>query len=527
MKAVILAVAAAVLIALPAPARAAQGEVTVVEGVHFSNPALRIGQDYTLKAGDSAREVVVIAGDATIEGRVDSDVVVIFGKAQLAGTAVIEGSLVIVGGTASIGEGAQVHEDLFVLGGYEGAPGFSAGGQHTVIGTAAVGTWFRTLVPWLTHGLLWGRPIVPWLPWVWAVAGVFFLISLLLNMVFDVPVRAATVPLRATPLSAFMTGLLVMLLAGPMCFVLAISVIGIAVVPFVLCALLVAALLGKVAFARWIGMSVFRQEDIENRAQSFRSFLLGSAIMCVAYMIPVLGLVTWTMAGVFGLGASTLAFFSAYRRENPKKPKKVKFTPVEVPADAVAAPGSAASLEAVAENRAAAPMAADANADIPLTAMPMADAVVEEPRAYVAAAAAPAGSAGVLMFPRGAFLERLAAFTLDFILIVIVAQVLDLDRHVDAPLGRVGLLLAVAYHVGFWTWRGTTLGGIICNLRVVRVDGRPMQFAEALVRSLTGVFSLAVLGLGFLWIVWDPERQAWHDRVAGTYVVKVPRAYPI
>jgi uncharacterized RDD family membrane protein YckC len=38
---------------------------------------------------------------------------------------------------------------------------------------------------------------------------------------------------------------------------------------------------------------------------------------------------------------------------------------------------------------------------------------------------------------------------------------------------------------------------------------------------------MAALGLGGLWILRDPERQAWHDRIAGTYVVKVPRNWPI
>jgi uncharacterized RDD family membrane protein YckC len=36
-----------------------------------------------------------------------------------------------------------------------------------------------------------------------------------------------------------------------------------------------------------------------------------------------------------------------------------------------------------------------------------------------------------------------------------------------------------------------------------------------------------VLGLGCLWILKDPERQAWHDKIAGTYVVKVPRNWPL
>jgi uncharacterized RDD family membrane protein YckC len=327
-----------------------------------------------------------------------------------------------------------------------------------------------------------------------------------LNLVFDAPVKAATVVLRATPLSTFMSGLLVMLLAGPVCLLLAVSVIGLAVVPFLMCALLIAAVLGKIAFARWIGMSVVHQEDADSRGQSVRSFLIGSAVMCIAYMIPVLGFVTWALAGVFGLGASTLAFMSAYRRENPKPPRKIKVAPVEPPPSA---PAPAAPSPSVAY---AAPAAAPA-AEEPLYA------AVATPAESVPVAAA----SELVVLPRAAFLDRLAAFSLDAILIIIAVQVLDFDRE----FARVGFLLALVYHVSFWTLKGTTLGGIICQLRLVRTDGAPVGFSEALVRGLTGIFSLAVFGLGFLWILKDPDRQAWHDRVAGTYVVKVPRNWPL
>jgi uncharacterized RDD family membrane protein YckC len=64
---------------------------------------------------------------------------------------------------------------------------------------------------------------------------------------------------------------------------------------------------------------------------------------------------------------------------------------------------------------------------------------------------------------------------------------------------------------------------MICQLRVVRLDGKRLEFPESLVRGLTGIFSLVVAGLGFLWMLWDVEGQTWHDRVAGTTVVKVPR----
>lgn len=500
---------AALALALSVPALPAAQEIDISIR-HWDNPALRIGQDYTLRANDTAREVVVIAGDAVIQGRVDRDVVVVLGKAQLASTAVIDGSFVVIGGTATIAEGAQVREDLFVAGGLESFAGFNPGGHHIVIGTAGMGDRLRAIVPWLTNGLLLGRPIVPGLPWVWTVAFVFFLVNLLINFVFDTPVRAAATTLRATPLSAFMTGLLVMLLAGPVCVLLAVSVVGIAVIPFVLCALLLAAVIGKVGFARWIGMTVLRPEEPESRGRAFASFVIGSVVICIAYMIPVLGLVTWTMAGIFGLGASTLAFFSAYRRENPRPPKKSKVPPpvepsapvppFDVPPDVAPATASAVPPPAQPE--------------------PLFAAVIPPPDAPPAATGA---SSDLVMLPRAAFLERLAAFALDVVLVIMLINIFDIDRDWESK----GLLIALVYHIGFWTWKGTTLGGIICQLRLVRIDGAMLRFADSLIRGLTGIFSLAVVGLGFFWILRDPDRQAWHDRVAGTYVVKVPRNWPI
>ena len=496
--------AVAVVAACAVAPVAAQVEVSINE---IDNPTVRVLQDYTLRAGDTARQLVVVGGDARIEGRVTEDVVVVLGKAEVASSAVIEGSLVVVAGSADIADGAKVNGDLVAIGGAQVPATFSAGGQQIVIGSTALGEQVRGLVPWLTHGLLLGRPIVPGLPWVWAIAGVFFFLNLLLNVLFDRPIGSCATTLRATPFSAFFAGLLVMLLIGPVCVLLAVSVIGIAVIPFVVCALLAAAILGRIAFARWIGMSLVHQADPVDRGQSLRSFLIGSAVMCLAYVIPFVGIVVWILAGVFGLGAATLAFYTSYRRENPRTRKPTPASPPPAP-----------PIEAL-------PLATPPPAEMPGSASFQS----LEPEAPPVAVAAPPPLAvrdTSLGFPKGTFSERLAALVLDVIVVAIVANFLDFDRY-GGPNERLFLLVALVYHVGFWTWRGTTLGGIICQLRVVRVDGKPLEFSEALVRGLTGVFSLAVVGLGFLWILRDPERQAWHDRVAGTYVVKVPRNYPI
>ena len=86
-----------------------------------------------------------------------------------------------------------------------------------------------------------------------------------------------------------------------------------------------------------------------------------------------------------------------------------------------------------------------------------------------------------------------------------------------------GFLVALAYFAGMWAWKGTTVGGVVLGLKVVRLDGRPVTFSVALVRGLGAALSVIVMFLGFLWIAWDPDKQGWHDRIAGTVVIRLPR----
>ena len=91
-------------------------------------------------------------------------------------------------------------------------------------------------------------------------------------------------------------------------------------------------------------------------------------------------------------------------------------------------------------------------------------------------AAAPA-VADLRTFPYATFLERIAAFALDLIVVIIAFRVLGIRGPDDE--GRFFLLL-IAYHVGFWAWKQTTVGGIICNLRLVRTDGGRLTEASVL-----------------------------------------------
>jgi uncharacterized RDD family membrane protein YckC len=127
-------------------------------------------------------------------------------------------------------------------------------------------------------------------------------------------------------------------------------------------------------------------------------------------------------------------------------------------------------------------------------------------------------SQGLAGYPRAAFLDRAAAFAIDCILVAVSSELLDWTNNDGS-----WLFLLLLYYIAFWAWKGTSLGGIIVGLKVTRTDGRELTFADALVRGLSGVLSLAALGIGCFWMLHDPEQQTWHDKIAGTLVVKAPR----
>lgn len=125
------------------------------------------------------------------------------------------------------------------------------------------------------------------------------------------------------------------------------------------------------------------------------------------------------------------------------------------------------------------------------------------------------GTAGEAALPRVGFWRRFIATALDALLVAAVAAIMSK--------GLLFLPFWFLYHVILWAWKGTTIGGIVFGLKIIREDGRPMSFAVAFVRVLASLFSLLALGLGFFWAGWSREKRAWHDTIAGTIVVQPAR----
>jgi len=98
-----------------------------------------------------------------------------------------------------------------------------------------------------------------------------------------------------------------------------------------------------------------------------------------------------------------------------------------------------------------------------------------------------------------------------------------LDRNPMA-LGAVGLLfgLAALYHFYMAGVLGQTLGLRLCGLRIISNRGITPGPARGLLRLLAICLSIAPAGLGWLWCLFDRERRALHDHLAGTYVIFDP-----
>jgi uncharacterized RDD family membrane protein YckC len=129
--------------------------------------------------------------------------------------------------------------------------------------------------------------------------------------------------------------------------------------------------------------------------------------------------------------------------------------------------------------------------------------------------------------PRASFLQRFGAALIDGILIAIVAVVLE------AAIGRsVGSLVALALGIAYYGWlegspSGQTVGKRALGIRVYDFRaGGPIGTSRGILRYFARILSAIPFFLGYFWMLWDAEKQTWHDKIAGSVVVPAS-AYPL
>jgi uncharacterized RDD family membrane protein YckC len=128
--------------------------------------------------------------------------------------------------------------------------------------------------------------------------------------------------------------------------------------------------------------------------------------------------------------------------------------------------------------------------------------------------------------PRASFGLRLVAAIIDGVILNIVSLVLYVVLK-SAGSG-LGLILGLAYFTYFeGSPSGQTPGKRVMGIRVIDFrTGGALGYGKALLRWVGRIVSTIVCLLGYLWMLWDNERQTWHDKIAETVVVPTS-AYPV
>jgi uncharacterized RDD family membrane protein YckC len=509
---------------------------------HQGNDVVNIGSDSLLPRGESADSVVSIFGSSTCEGDA-GDVVSIFGDNRITGAvsdsavavlgntyidSKVDGDAVTVLGSIELGPHAEIGGNVVAIGGtLQRDPAAIVHGsvQNIIAGHFGSVGWLRS---WIQHCLLYGRPLAlePGLGWAWKLAFAFLALYAALALLFRDGLIRCVQTFEAQPGQSVLAALIAMLLTPVLVVLLFVTVIGIPAVPFVVFGLFCAGLFGKAVMLAWLGRRITGRQGQGSVSHPAVAVLIGGLLVLMLYLVPVIGFLVYKLLGILGLGAVVYTVLLTIRAH-----QAAKVTPAAAPAEPAAPgpipkpgptpspapdppPAAVAAFSATAAASAAPEAATSRETGAAPSAGP-ADTPGQPGPATAAAARQPVSAA----LPRAGFWIRMAALLLD---VVLVGFFMSLFHH-----AHLHLVVLAAYGAVMWKVRGSTVGGIVFDLHVVRLDGREVDWETAIIRALSCFLSLAVAGLGFIWIAFDGNHQAWHDKIAGTVVVRAAKAPPL
>lgn len=112
------------------------------------------------------------------------------------------------------------------------------------------------------------------------------------------------------------------------------------------------------------------------------------------------------------------------------------------------------------------------------------------------------------------FWRRLAAAFIDGLIIGAIPSMFFRDH------GPLSFLIGLAYSVWMLSTYKATVGMMILKIKIQKENEGKVTYQDAILRYFAAILSGVVLGIGYLWMIWDSRKQTWHDHIAKTVVVK-------
>ncbi len=257
---------------------------------------------YHLQRGSLARSRIVALGrDLVLDGHAQSHAVVIHGSARVAGR--VEGDLIVLGGAAELGPTAQILGDVFVLGGnVQVAPGAILGGRSVAYPDAS-SAWL-TLIEGPALGLSAASPTV--IGAKLALLAFWALLALFLFAISRRELLLTAESVRCEPFRNFLlglTGVLAMVLTALLFSAFSGALLGVPLLVLVAVVALVLRFWGMVAVFHALGGWISKQFKIK-RPLPLVAATYGLLALGVVKFIPWIGIWTWTAATFIGVGAA-------------------------------------------------------------------------------------------------------------------------------------------------------------------------------------------------------------------------------
>lgn len=246
---------------------------------------LKAGRDITVEQGQQVDNVAAIGGQITVKGLVEQNVLAIGGSVVLTNNAVVRGNVIVMGGVVAQGSGALVFGDI------------------TEINSVTLSEAFKSAM----RGELSGWSLI-----LDVISLCFFaiilIIALFMTLVLPQTMTAIACAIQEHKVKSFFWGFLTTLLIVPFFMLLAISIIGIFLIPVAFTVLILASIIGFIAFGSLAGNFIITRLFRNARKSLVKETLLGLSLLWLLGWSPFyIGMVVKVLAITFGLGGVVLS----------------------------------------------------------------------------------------------------------------------------------------------------------------------------------------------------------------------------
>ena len=246
---------------------------------------IKIGKDINVGNNQRVNNAVAIAGQITVSGLVENNVVTVGGSIVLTNEAVVRGNVICIGGVVVQGNGAQVYGNITEV----NSSNISTALSSAFYGDMDAWSWFVDIIYFCFFAMI-------------------FMLALLMAFLFPRPLNAIVDSIQGNKTKSFFWGALATLMIAPFFMLLVFSFVGISLIPLAFAALLLAFMFGFIGVSALLGNFILTNIFHRYKKSLVGETMLGLILLWVIGWIPFyIGMIIKTVAITIGFGGVFLA----------------------------------------------------------------------------------------------------------------------------------------------------------------------------------------------------------------------------